>query len=409
MAVDAQCAQVLSVFLSIPGVGDQLGTEKLIPPEAFLKNPAVAKELFSHEPGCTVNYQAIHEKLKVLEPHLKVTSCGPTLMEYFAMLRKERNKWAVAFANCVSQMVMSYYLEQKLYGRSLDKSEREALNANTPETICRESLIAARQKLYDIKSSREFARYVRILEECIKQHKLHLQRKAQTEQVKRALVKRQQAVAKKQALAKKQKTQARKAKKAALASSATAQQADRVQSAFNPDLPDFAQFMTGFATPAIPAAPASVLPEVAKQAQSAPELNITTCAEASKEGPNNVPEACSFGSYDDFAKGLQASIVPKVAEQAQSVPELNITTCGEVAKEGPSYAPGACLSTSFEDFEKELLNGEFGNSLPSYDPTFDPSNESSIDWRMHSVQTTGLPSTIDTEEDERFFRDLFGV
>lgn len=54
-------------FMAVPDAQAQLSADKPIPPEVFLKIPTVAKEIFRHEPGCAVNYQAIEEKIKVLE------------------------------------------------------------------------------------------------------------------------------------------------------------------------------------------------------------------------------------------------------------------------------------------------------------------------------------------------------
>ena len=243
MEVDNAFAKVFQAFMAVPNAKSQFSLDKPIPPGVLLKYPTVAKVIFSNEPGCTVNYRAIVEKIKVLEPHFKVTSCGPALMEYFAGLRKKRNKWAVAFANYQSHMIMTFLVEQKLYGRPLNAVQRAAF-PDGPRAVLSESLAAAWQDLSDIKNSREFVQYVRILEECIKQHKIYLQRKAAAEKQRQALAKMKQA-------------EARKAKKAALASSAMSQRPNVVQSTFNPDLPDFAQFISSFASPTPAAATSS--------------------------------------------------------------------------------------------------------------------------------------------------------
>jgi hypothetical protein len=227
--------KVFDAFMTLPDAQQRVNSQKPIEANVFLTNPVVANAIFSNEPGCAVNYQAIKEKIKVLEPHLRVTQSGPTLMQYFDDLRKQRNLWAVALANYESHTIMTYTMEQKLYGRGLTASERDALNANRPELPVVSNLNAAEQRLIDTKTSREFSRHVYILEECIKQHKLHLQRKAH-------------AVKAKRALARKKQTQARKAKKAALTSSVISRQPKRTKSAFNPDLPEFTQFVNGYTT-----------------------------------------------------------------------------------------------------------------------------------------------------------------
>ncbi|ERF74145.1 hypothetical protein EPUS_08884 [Endocarpon pusillum Z07020] len=262
MEIDNAFAKVFQAFMAIPNAKSQFSLDKPIPPGVLLKYPTVAKVIFSNEPGCAVNYRAIVEKIKVLEPHFKVTSCGPPLMEYFAVLRKKRNKWAVAFANYQSHMILTFLVEQKLYGCPLNASQRAAF-PDGPRAVLSESLAAAWQELSDIKKSREFVQNVRILEECVKQHKIYLQRKAAAQKQRQALVKKKQA-------------EARKAKKAALASSAVShqQRPSAVQSTFNPDLPDFAQFISSFTSP--------TPPPVAASSNKKPQKVTTNISQATK-------------------------------------------------------------------------------------------------------------------------------
>ncbi|KAF7507477.1 hypothetical protein GJ744_010408 [Endocarpon pusillum] len=325
MEVDNAFAEVFQAFMAIPNAKSQFSLDKPIPPGVLLQYPTVAKVIFSNEPGCAVNYRAIVEKIKVLEPYFKMTSCGPRLMEYFAVLRKRRNKWAVAFANYQSHMIMTFLVEQKLYGRPLNASQRAAF-PDGPRAVLSESLAAAWHELSAIKSSRGFAQNVRILEECIKQHKIYLKRKAAAEQQRQALVKQKQA-------------ETRKAKKAALASSAVPhQQRPRaVQSTFNPDLPDFAQFITSFASPTPPAVAASsnkkpqqVTANISQASKTANSTNATVenksakrngaRAAAAKAQPNTMAatstKMTSQPSANSMAQTSLGAIAPTSANSA---------------------------------------------------------------------------------------------
>jgi hypothetical protein len=274
--------KVFDAFMTLPDAQQRVNSQKPVEANDFLTNPVVAKAIFSNEPGCAINYQAIKEKIKVLEPHLEVTQSGPTLMQYFDDLRKERNMWAVALANYESHTIMTYTMEQKLYGRGLTASERDALNANRPELPVVSNLNAAEQRLIDTKASREFARYVHILEECIKQHKLHLQRKAH-------------AVKAKRALARKKHRQARKVSKAAITSSVITRQPKRTKSAFNPDLPEFTQFVNGYATTTTPAA--SGLAERTTQPVNGCATNIFPAANGlAEKTTQHIPDSTAESS-----------------------------------------------------------------------------------------------------------------
>jgi hypothetical protein len=236
MALEEGVISVFAAFLHLPEAHELMQDAqagKSIPHDLFLKNAALAKELFSTEPGCKVNYQAIQERLKLLEPHLKVTPSGPALIAFFVGLRKYRNMWAIAFAKYESHAILTHLLETEIYGRNLEPDERLVARQQDVEWIALYyGVVAAEKKLKDIKASHEFARYVRILEECTKNHKIHLQRKAHAE-------KTRQDLAKKKAEAR----TAKKAKKAVSAVPVPTSNPERVQSTFNPDLPDFAQFM----------------------------------------------------------------------------------------------------------------------------------------------------------------------
>jgi len=243
--------------MSVPNAEKHLTTGKPVPPELLLNIPTVAKVVFGLEPGCVVHYSAIKEKLQLLGPHMQKTTNGPELMNYFAELRKTRNKWAVAFANYQSQMMTKVVLERNLYGRVLTASERSAMPGPAWK-VCSESLTIVTQQLLAIKTSREFAEKVRILEACAKQYTAHSRLKAVADRAAIALAQKKQAEAEqaKAALAKqkqeekrRKQAEARKAKKAAAqAATKATEKNNRIQSVFNPDMPDFAQFMNKFST-----------------------------------------------------------------------------------------------------------------------------------------------------------------
>ncbi len=407
--VQAASIKVFEALVTqVPGAQHQFSVEKPIPAEAFLTNPAVAKVLFSYEPGCAVNYQAIKEKIGLLKPHLKVTQSGPALMKFFNELQNQRNMWAVAFAKWESHTIMTFMLEQKLYGRGLTLIEREALNANRPELTVDVSLKAAEKKLADTKTSREFARYVRILEECSKKHKIHLQRKAHAEKMRRDLARKKQTQAK-----------ARKAKKAALASSAMTQQIDPVQSTFNPDLPDFAQFMNSYVTPDTPAAAANVNEDVQPVGHNALEasqvFDSTSCgAKKPKRQQKNVsttlPE-CSdrmlepIGPYDQLVGGFASEAVTTFSEGAASSSELDAADL-EMEK-----ALRTELGLPLNGYLLQTDNTSPAPSMFNHDPayeTHDPITGFPTQPPDTYEPQFNMPDPI-SEADEAWFEEIFGT
>lgn len=434
MATEEAVIQVFKVFMTLPDAQKLLTGQQPLPADFFLKDSVVAKELFSHEPGAAVNYQAIKEKIKVLEPHFKVTSSGPALMAFFAELREQHNMWAVAFAQYVSHTIMFFMFEQTLYGRPLNVAERDALNPQGPQTVLGDSLKAAATKLAGIKGSREFAQYVHILEECVKKHKTHLRRRAQAENARKVLTEKRKV--------------ARKTKKTASASPvvpAATQQIGRDRSAFNPDLPDFAQFMHCFTTPAAPAAPAAPV------ALAAPVVPAVRAGPAAAEVPQEAPSAPVYDLLDvELEKALRAyleepvldslpptndvSLKPlQVAEQATLISELDSSISGEVDTELTQDEHGACFSspppaydapslelinsteqtpadsdmfnpTNF-DMDNELFNGGFGAGVSSYDPLFD---DEPTGWQLYKDPDSRISAMLN-KEDERYLREFCGM
>lgn len=377
MATEEAVISVFGAFLALPEGRHYLDTGKHISADVFLKIPTVAKELFRNEPGCAVKYKAIEEKIKVLEPHLKVTLSGPRLMAFFDELRKHRDKWAVAFANYESHLVMAYLHAEEYEKKSPDFIERRATNAEEARLVLRGCLDAAEKKFSNMKSSQEFARYVRILEECIKKHKIHLQRKAHAEKMREILAKKR-----------KKKTQVKKAKKAVSANTAQTQPYRHTQSVFNPDLPDFAQFMKGYTNDA-PAAPIGttnkdlqhVTRDGAKATRAVSSTNFATEKQhplyriggeesavpvrtrvedfSGKVGPgdttvpSNAYNIAAVGSEDMFA----TTTADPPLQEFTTMPSTNDTR-------GTIVAP-QMLETSDLQLEK-VLRAELGMDMPEY-------------------------------------------
>ncbi len=363
MEVDNAFARVFQAFMAIPNAKSQLSLDKPIPPGVLLKYPTVAKEIFSNEPGCTVNYGAIVEKIKVLESHLKLTSCGPALMEYFAGLRKKRNKWAVAFANYQSHMIMTFLLEQKLYGCPLSASQRAAF-PDGARVVLSESLAAAWQELSDIKNTREFVQYVRILEECIKQHKIYLQRKAAAQKQRQALAKKKQA-------------EARKVRKATLASSAMSQQPSMVQNTFNPDLPDFAQFMSSFASPAPPAAAVSSnkkLQQVSMNTGKATKAATSSNATVGNKSPDrNLESAAAAEAQPNIMATTSMDMTTQAPTNCVAQTSLDITAPipEDIVEQNVLRWLGPAAAFRIDD--QPILDPALNPALnPTFNPTVNP-------------------------------------
>jgi hypothetical protein len=273
MDIHKAFSNVFQAFMALPNAEQHLNTGKPIPPELLLNIPPVAKEVFNLEPGCVVHYSAIKEKLQLLGPHIQKSPRGPELMNYFAELRKTRNRWAVAFANYQAQMMTKVHLERSLYGRVLTASERNEMPGPAWK-VSSESLAIATQQLLAVKTSREFVEKVRILEECTKKYTEHSRLKAMADRAAIALAQQKIAEAEQVRLAlakqkqeekRKKQAEARKAKKAAAqAATKATQKNSRIQSVFNPDMPDFAQFVNNFATVTTPPAtnPASIVASI---------------------------------------------------------------------------------------------------------------------------------------------------
>lgn len=226
---------------------------------------------------------------------------------------------------------MTAILEQKLYGRVLTPTERDSIPGG-PGAVLNESLTAAAQDLYEIKSSREFAQYVRILEECTKKYTLHPQRKAQAEKLRLALAKKKQA-------------EARKAKKAALAASKVTQQTDRIQSAFNPDMPDFVQFMNGFATPATCATPAASYPvRVTKYPTKASHAAKSTNAGVKK------PSRCRKVGKPSITQGPAKASTAQAPGNPTNKTSLGIITTVFIS---PTDEPWVMEENDFAEFVKD--------------------------------------------------------
>jgi hypothetical protein len=376
MATEEAVISVFGAFLALPEGKHYLDTGKHISADVFLKIPTVAKELFRNEPGCAVKYKAIEEKIKVLEPHLKVTLSGPKLMAFFNELRKFRNKWAVAFANYESHVVMAYLNAQECENKSPDFIERRATNAEEARLVLRGCLDAAEKKFSDMKSSHEFARYVQILEACIKKHKIHLQRKAHAEKMREILAK------------KKKKIQVKKAKKAVFANTAQTQPYRYTQSVFNPDLPDFAQFMKGYTNDA-PAAPTGTtnkdLQHVTRDGAKATKAVSSTNLATEKQHPlykiggeeSAVPVRTRVEDFSGKVGTGDTTVPPnasniaairakdKFATATADLPLQEFTTIPLTNDtQGTTVAP-QMLETSDLQLEK-VLRAELGMDMPEY-------------------------------------------
>lgn len=246
MAMEETSIKVFQALLSVPEGQRLLKNDQPILANAFLEIPVVAKELFSHEPGCAVRYEAIEEKIKVLEPFLKVTPSGPKLMAFFDELLKQRDGWAVALANYESHVVMTFVLQQNSSAGSAITVDRRALNGQASEAALKETVDAAEKKLSATKNNRQFCQYVRILEECAKKHKKYLCRRAHAEKT------RDKSGASKRM---KRKSQQRPGTGAAARTNLTSTlplqtvHFDIYPSVFNPDWPEFSQFVNCYSSP----------------------------------------------------------------------------------------------------------------------------------------------------------------
>jgi hypothetical protein len=140
--------------------------------------PSVARELFDQEPGCAVRYEALEEKINLLEPHLKVTTSGPKLLTFFVELLKQRDEWATAMANYQANIVTVFLMQQQRSDRLTSPVGPTMLASQPIEEGLRDKVHIAEKKLLKTKSGLAFYRYVRILEECAKKYKTHIHRRA---------------------------------------------------------------------------------------------------------------------------------------------------------------------------------------------------------------------------------------
>jgi hypothetical protein len=363
MDIDKAFSNVFEVFMALPNAEQQLSTGRPVPLELLLNIPTVSKELFGLEPGCVVHYSAIKEKLQLLGPHMQKTSSGPELMKYFAELRKTRNKWAVAFANYQSQMMTKVVLERSLYGRILTADERNPMPGPAWK-VCSESLTIVTQQLLAIKTSREFAEKVRILEECTKQYTTHSRLKAVADRAAVALAQQKQAEAEqarvalakqKQEEKRKKQAEARKAKKAAAqAATKAAQKNNRIQSVFNPDMPNFAQFRNQFANFITP--PSATNPTgTAASIMGASVAATGSSKKATKRVSNKTSPAAKltgagvkkqqYGRKVGSSPGSRAGVNSSAAQVSAS-PAANQSPANSYTAQGPFNPHAAQFSTN---------------------------------------------------------------
>jgi hypothetical protein len=185
MILDQTSFAILNNYMHLPCVGYQTSNQQPVPTEVLLQHETIGPLLRGKEPGCYANYEAIEQKLKILEPHMKVSLCGPDLMKFFANLRQLREAWLTAATEYESLKDLNFINEFSHWGRLLEPDERGALTDLGPITILRDKKHALSKQLKSIKASREFARYVHILEMSVKKHKIHLRRQAQAAKMKK--------------------------------------------------------------------------------------------------------------------------------------------------------------------------------------------------------------------------------